>query len=83
MLDDIIEAMELKNGDICSNYDYSCAEEHAMDDDTYSLSDALEKNSIYKIYICISEPTNVAKYLVGITILFIYLRLGGRGGELR
>ena len=46
MLDDIMEAMEHKNGDICSNYDYSCVEEHAMDDKTYSLSDALE-NKLY------------------------------------
>ena len=36
-----------------------------MFDETYSLSDDFEQNSRDKIYIWISEPTNVAKYIVG------------------
>ena len=35
-----------------------------MDNDIYSMSDALEKILEIKIYIWISEPTNVAKDLV-------------------
>ena len=35
-----------------------------MDDDTYSMSDDLEKNSIYIIYIWVYEPTNGTKYLL-------------------
>ena len=35
-----------------------------MDDDTYSMSDDLEKSSIYIIYIWVYEPTNGKKYLL-------------------
>ena len=43
--DDIMEAMEHKNGTICDDFDYSFGEEHKMDDETYSLSDGLEQNT--------------------------------------
>ena len=35
-----------------------------MDDDTYSMSDALVQNNRDKVYIQIFETTNGAKYLV-------------------
>ena len=50
MGDDIMESMEIKNGNIYDDYDYIFGEEHEMDDETYSLSDSLEQITIY-IYI--------------------------------
>ena len=41
MGDDMLEAMELKNGKMCDESYSKCGVEHEMDDDTYSLSDAL------------------------------------------
>ena len=35
-----------------------------MEDDTYSMSDDLGQNNTDKLYICLSEATNRAKYLV-------------------
>ena len=35
-----------------------------MDDETYHLSDSLEENTRYKLYIWSSETTNGEKYLV-------------------
>ena len=32
----------MKNGKICDDYNSSCGEELEMDDDTYSISEALE-----------------------------------------
>ena len=51
MGDYMLEATERKNGKICDDSDSICVEEHEMDDDNYSLSDALEQNTIYNIYI--------------------------------
>ena len=48
---DILDPMELKNVKICDDSDSSCGEEHEMDDDTYSLSGALDTNSRDNIYI--------------------------------
>ena len=42
MGDDILEAMEWKNGKMCDNSDSSCGEEHEIDDDTKYLSNSLE-----------------------------------------
>ena len=38
---DMLEAMEWKNGKICDDSDSIYGELHEMDDDTYSLYDAL------------------------------------------
>ena len=45
MVDDILEAMELKNGKICDASDSRCVRRYEMDDETYSLSDGLEQNT--------------------------------------
>ena len=50
MGDDMMEAMELKNGNICDNYNSRRGVEHEIDDKTYSLSDALEQNTIDNIF---------------------------------
>ena len=47
-----------KNGKTCDDYYYSFGKEHEMDNETYSMYDALEQNTIDNIYIRISEPTN-------------------------
>ena len=39
---DMLEAMEWKNVDMYDDSDYSCGEEHEMDDGTYYVSDSLE-----------------------------------------
>ena len=43
---------------------YSCGEEHEIDDGTYSMSDALELNTRYKLYIWLSDTTNGKRDLV-------------------
>ena len=45
--DGMLKEKELKNGKICDDSDSRFVEEHEMDDDTYSLSDALEQHTIY------------------------------------
>ena len=62
MGDDVVEAMEWQNGKVYIDSDSSFGEEHKMDNDTYSLSNALEQNTIYYIYIWIAEPTDGEKY---------------------
>ena len=44
----MLEGMELKNGKIYYEYDSRCGGGHEMDEDTYSLSNALEQNTRYK-----------------------------------
>ena len=39
----MLEAMERINYNICDDSDYSCGEEHEIDDDTYSMYGFLEK----------------------------------------
>ena len=51
----------MKNGKTCDDFDSRCWEEHKMDGDNWSLYDTLEENTIYKLYICISETTNSEK----------------------
>ena len=51
MGDDIMEAMELKNGKICDDSYHSCGGENEMDDDTYYLYGSLGQNTRYSIYI--------------------------------
>ena len=63
MGDDMLEAMELKNGKICDDSDYACGGEHEMYYYTYYLSGTPE-NTRDNIYIYISEPTNGEKHLV-------------------
>ena len=71
MVNDMLEAMELKSGEICDDYDSSCGRKHKMYEDTYSLSDAHE--TIQEIIdIWISEPINVARYIVKGNII-VYL----------
>ena len=48
MGDDIMEAMELENGQIINNSDSGCVGEHEIHDHTYSLPNYLENNSRYK-----------------------------------
>ena len=76
MVDDMLEAMEKKNGNICDDSNSICGEEYEIDDNTHSMSDELEQNTRDNIYICISEPTNVAKSLVKGSIIF-YLSENG------
>ena len=64
-----------QNGKICDDSDYICGEENEINDETYSMYDTLEKNSRYK-KICISEPTNGAKYLVKGNVI-VYLSENG------
>ena len=45
---------------------------YEMDEDNYSLSNALEKNTRYKMNIWISEPINGAKYIVNVNTI-VYL----------
>ena len=46
-----------KNGKICDDYYYSFGKEHEMDNDTYSLYDTLEQNTICKnIYGYLNQP---------------------------
>ena len=77
MGDDMLEAMEHKNGNICDNSDSKFGEEQKLDDDTYSMSDEPAQNTIDNIYIWISEPTNGTEYLVEGNN-FIYLSENGR-----
>ena len=55
--------------------DSSCAEEHEMDDNTQYMSDSLEENNIYELYICLSDTTNGKRYLVEGNTIFIYQRM--------
>ena len=43
MVYDIMEAMEWENNNICNDYGPRYREEHKIDDNTYSMSDPLEK----------------------------------------
>ena len=45
------------------------------------MYDSLEENTRDKLYIWISERTNGEKYLVEGNSLFIYQRMGDRGGS--
>ena len=58
MGDDILEALELKNGNMYDYYDSRYGEENEIYDDTYYMYDALEENTKYKLYIWISDTTN-------------------------
>ena len=64
MGDDMLETMEIKNGKICNDSYSSHGGEHEMDDDSYSLSYDLERNSRDNIYIWISETKNGSKDLL-------------------
>ena len=50
--------MELKNGKIYDDSDFTCGGKHEIYDYTYSLSDDLEKNTRYNIYIYMDLWTN-------------------------
>ena len=50
-----------------------------MDNDTYSLSDAFKQNSIFNIYIWLSEPTYGKNILWGVTLSFISQMIGEIG----
>ena len=43
----------MKNNKICDDSDSRCGEEHEMDDDTYSIPDAIRQKSRDNIYIYI------------------------------
>ena len=58
-------------------------EEHGIEDKTYSLSISFYQNTIDKMYLWISEPTNGSKYLVKGKKLFVYQRMDERGGLFR
>ena len=70
IVNDMLEEMELKNGKICDDSNYSCGGQHEMDDDTYSLSDALEKNVMTLI---ISVGGNM-KWMMTLTLCLMPLK---------
>ena len=67
---DMLEYIELENGNICDDSNYSCGQEHKIYNDTYSMPGDLKQNNIDKIYIWISEPTNGEKYLMVVNNVF-------------
>ena len=72
MVDDMPQATERENGKICDDSGSSYGGVHEMDYGTYSITDTRKQNSIDKIYILLSEPTNGSKYLIkGDLILFL------------
>ena len=46
MLDNILDSMECKNCNICDHSYSICVQGNNMDDETCSLSDAIEQNTI-------------------------------------
>ena len=72
MGDDILEALEWKNGKIYDDSDSSCGKDHEMDGYNLSMSDRIEENPIDKLYIWLSNTINGERDIVeGNTIFYL------------
>ena len=71
---------EHKNGKICNDSDSRFGEEHKMDNDTYSLYDALKKIVVMKYTHGSLNQLTENNILWRVTISYISKRMGQIGG---